>query len=325
METVERDVVERGGELGARRNPRRGVGDGSGGRVGVVRRGIGGGGDESLGVDVELAEGAVGGEDARGAPTKRATPAENLGRFRGGSSVARVGVGVGGGGGGGARANGNRGRDAPGTGASVDGRAMRATDARAREQIMRASNVAGDANMVAIVAAWRAVALAATLPRRRIRRSAETCVREGQNFPTRAIESASAPFDRARAGVVTPRRAHARHFGPRRRTEMKTRRSFLLLLLLALALVGPHATGGGFTAEAASSKERRRGVEMSKETENSLPGLEDDVEMRRALKCNGEPLRFPPRSRPRASLPPRETLLPSSFSAKLEEVADTSS
>ena len=132
LETVERDVVERGGELGARETLGRGVGDGSGGRVGVVRRGIGGGGDESLGVDVELAEGAVGGEDARGAPTKRATPAENLGRFRGGSSVARVGVGVGGGGGGGARANGNRGRDAPGTGASVDGRAMRATDARAR-------------------------------------------------------------------------------------------------------------------------------------------------------------------------------------------------
>ena len=96
-------------------------------------------------------------------------------------------------------------------------------------------------------------------------------------------------------------------------TDMKTRRSFLLLLLLALALVGPHATGGGFTAEAASSKERRKGVEMSKETENSLPGLEDDVEMRRALKCNGAPPPSPRAPVLRAPLPPRETPLPRSF------------
>ena len=95
-------------------------------------------------------------------------------------------------------------------------------------------------------------------------------------------------------------------------TDMKTRRSFLLLLL-ALALVGPHATGGGFTAEAASSKERRKGVEMSKETEDSLPGLEDDVEMRRALKCNGAPPPSPRAPVLRAPLPPRETPLPRSF------------
>ena len=217
-----------------------------------------GGGDESLGVDVELAEGAVGGEDARGAPTKRATPAENLGRFRGGSSVARVGVGVGGGGGGGARANGNRGRDAPGTGASVDGRARRATDARARTDRAR-------------------VGRRGRREHGRHRRGAARSARRRQPHPPRReIRVPRITSPRAADGRQTSRNCvgtlRSRSGGRRctldarprdtsdraEATEMKTRRSFLLLLLLALALVGPHATGGGFTAEAASSKERRR-------------------------------------------------------------------
>ena len=60
---------------------------------------------------------------------------------------------------------------------------------------------------------------------------------------------------------------------------MARRSSFIAITLALVALAAPwRASGVGPTGAAA--------VPMSRETEDSLPGLEDDPLVRKALKCN---------------------------------------
>ena len=77
-------------------------------------------------------------------------------------------------------------------------------------------------------------------------------------------------------------------------------RALLLAVAVALALAGPPASGG--VVFAAGAKMPRGGVRMSSKTQASMPGLEDDPVMRRALKCNGAPPE-PPHAPPTAPAP----------------------